>query len=252
MHDAPESPELEPRVIKAGNSGAFTLDGTRTFLVGKNEVAVIDPGPDVESHVRALVSALEDASRVRILLTHHHGDHAASAGTLGQVLNAPVFGPPSTDFQELTSGQRVSTDQGDLEVLGIPGHTRDHLGFHWPRARALFVGDLILGRGTTTWLGEYEGCVADYLDSLRRVEEMNIETLYPAHGAPVHNPSQVIASYRGHRLTRLEQLEKALALKPDPSMDTLLESVYGRRLPERMRKAAEASIRVMIHHLRPS
>ena len=75
-------PSLEPRILKAGNRGPFTLDGSRSYLIGRQIAVVIDPGPDVEEHVRALVVVLEEAREVRILLTHHHGDHAGGAAKL--------------------------------------------------------------------------------------------------------------------------------------------------------------------------
>ncbi len=249
MPEIPESPSPRPRVVKAPNRGPFTLDGTRTYLVGRKDVAVIDPGPDVESHVRALYSALSSATRVRILLTHHHGDHSGAAAALGRALRAPVLGPPSTEAELLAPGQEVDTDQGTLVVVHTPGHTRDHVSFHWPRARALFVGDLVLGRGTTTWLGEYPGCVADYLASLDQVAALAPEVLYPVHGRPLRDVVGVVEAYRNHRLERLEQLRKVREAAPHATPQELLHRVYGRELPERVRKAAEASIRVMLHHL---
>lgn len=247
--EPPEPRKPEPRVVRAGNRGAFTLDGTRTFLVGRRQVAVIDPGPDLDSHVRALSSALSGASEIRILLTHHHGDHAGAARALAETLSALVYGPPSTGSLPLTAGQRISTDEGDLAVVDTPGHTRDHLAFHWFDAEALFAGDLLLGRGSTTWLGEYPGCVADYLASLDRVERLAPRVVYPSHGNPVRRVPAVIGAYRKHRLDRLHQLARALEEHPGASPETLMEVVYGRTLPERLSKAAGASIRVMLHHL---
>jgi len=184
-----------PRVIKAGNRGPFTLDGTRSFLVGQKRIAVIDPGPDVAEHVRALSRALERAAEVRILLTHGHGDHAGGAGALAHALNASVFGPPSAGFLPLEDGEEIPTDEGDLVSLATPGHTTDHLAYFWPRTRALFAGDLVLGRVATTWLGEYPGCVADYLASLERVMDLTPDTLYPAHGPPVRTVRETLEEH---------------------------------------------------------
>lgn len=249
MPETPEIRNLEPRVVRAGNRGPFTLDGTRTFLVGRRQVAVIDAGPDVGAHVRALSSALSGASDIRILLTHHHRDHAGGARALARALGASVHGPPSTDSIPLSAGQRITTDEGDLVAMETPGHTRDHLAFHWLDAGALFAGDLLLGRGSTTWLGEYPGCVADYLASLDRVEDLALRVIYPSHGKPIRRVSAVIGAYRRHRLERLQQLAEALEHHPGASPDALLEVVYGRKLPERLSKAAGASIRAMLHHL---
>ena len=249
MPVSPESSRLAPRTIKAGNRGPFTLDGTRTFLVGRGEVGVIDPGPDVERHVRALISSLSGSSQVQILLTHHHGDHAGAAQGLSRALDAPVYGPPSTGCRPLEPGQSIHTDEGELLAVPTPGHTRDHLSLYWKDAQALFVGDLLLGRGSTTWLGEYDGCVADYLDSLDRVEALAPQLIYPAHGNPIRKVGPAIEAFREHRLRRLRQLRRAREAHPEAPTGTLLEMVYGKRLPERLLKAAEASIRVMLHHL---
>jgi len=241
--------ELEPRVVRAGNRGPFTLDGTRSFLVGKKTVVVIDPGPNVEEHVRALLFALADVEDIRLLLTHGHGDHAGAAPALSSALGAPVFGPPSIEGQELSEGQKIPTDEGDLVAIGIPGHTRDHLGFFWPRGSAFFAGDLVLGRGSTTWLGEYPGCVADYLDSLDRVQELAPKIIYPAHGPPLKAPGKTLDAYRAHRKERLDQVHETRKANPEASVEELVREVYGGEIPDRLARAARASIEMMLFHL---
>lgn len=225
------------------------MDGTRSFLIGEKRAVVIDPGPDVEEHVRALVSALEGASQVSILLTHHHGDHCGGAWGLSEALGATVYGPPSTGFRPLPEGEPIPTDVGDLIPLATPGHTRDHLAFFWPRAGALFVGDLLLGRGATTWLGEYPGCVADYLDSLKAIADLAPQALFPAHGPAIGDPPKAIQRFRQHRLDRLEELRVARASDPGASPEELARTVYGKELPSGVVKAAVSSIEVMLHHL---
>jgi len=225
------------------------LDGTRTFLVGRGKVAVLDPGPDVEDHVRALLHAVEGVESVRILLTHGHSDHAGSAEFLARTLGCPVYGPPSAGFLPLGPGQIITTDEGELQVVATPGHTRDHLAYLWARGNALFAGDLILGRGATTWLGEYPGCVADYLATLDRVEALGVGVIYPAHGAPVRSPGERLEAYRAHRLKRLRQVEEFCRERPGASVEEVLLDVYGRDLPPGVERAARASIEVMLHHL---
>ena len=249
MNASTGTPSLEPSFLKAGNRGPFTLDGTRSFLVGRKQVVVIDPGPDVEEHVRALSSALKDSAEVRILLTHGHGDHAGGAAALAEILGAQVYGPPSTGFSPLAEGKPIPTDEGELTPLSTPGHTRDHLSFFWSRANALFVGDLLLGRGNTTWLGEYSGCVADYLASLEMVEKLAPAVIYPAHGAPLRNPAVTLQKFRTHRLERLQQLKAARAGFPRASLDELVKVIYGREVRPPLVKAARSSIEVMLHHL---
>jgi glyoxylase-like metal-dependent hydrolase (beta-lactamase superfamily II) len=236
-------------MLKAPNSGAFTLDGSRAYLVGKGEMALIDPGPNVEEHVRALLDAVGSATKARILLTHDHSDHAGAAEVLAESSGIEVFGPASTGYSTLEEGDAVSTDEGELQVWETPGHTADHLSFYWPRADALFVGDLVLGTGTTSWVGEYLGCVGDYLRSLDRIRQAEPGVLYPGHGPPIRDVIARLTVFEEHRLRRLEQVEKARAARPDATPDQIVESVYRGRLPSRMVKAARASVEAMLHHL---
>jgi len=203
----------------------------------------------VEPHVRALSSALSGSVKVRILLTHSHSDHAGAAGTLAGLLSARVLGPPSGGFESLRDGDVVPSDQGDLIAVATPGHTQDHMTFFWPRGGALFAGDLLLGRGVTTWLGEYPGCVADYLNSLEKVRELAPSVVYPAHGGPLRNPASALDAFRAHRLTRLEEVKEIRRRRPAASVDDILGAVYGEDLPPRVLRAARSSIEVMLHHL---
>lgn len=244
--------DLKPRVFKAGNRGPFTLDGTRSFVVGKKRAVVIDPGPNVEEHVRALSFALSEAEDVRLLLTHGHGDHAGAAASLSAALGAPVFGHSSRDGPGLADGQRIPTDEGELVAISTPGHTKDHIGFFWPRAAALFAGDLVLGRGATTWLGEYQGCVADYLASLDRVKELAPGIIYPAHGPPLRSPDKTLDVYRAHRMLRLDQVSEIRRANPEASVGEFVRAVYGPEIPDRLAKAARSSIEVMLFHLESS
>jgi glyoxylase-like metal-dependent hydrolase (beta-lactamase superfamily II) len=163
---------------------------------------------------------------------------------------AHTRGAPSAGFSPLEDGERIPTDQGELVTVVTPGHTRDHLAFYWPRAKALFAGDLILGRGDTTWLGEYPGCVSDYLASLDRAQELDPEVIYPAHGPPIWNPREVLGSFRDHRLDRLKQVGRIRSENPDASIEELVSAVYGSKLSPRLVRAAASSIDVMLHHLK--
>jgi len=230
------------------------LDGTRTFLVGSSTVAIIDPGPNVEAHVRALVLAVEQAETVRIVLTHGHGDHAQAAPALSAALRIPVWGPAGLDGVDhsLADGDSVETDAGRLVAVHTPGHTEDHLCFHWPGRNALFAGDLLLGEGDTTWVAEYPGCVADYLDSLARLRKLELDVIYPAHGSPLEDPPAALDRFENHRRERIRQVEEALAHRPDADLDDLLDMVYGGRLPDRMGRAAKLSLGALLDYVRTS
>ena len=232
------------RFLLAPNPGPLTLDGTRTHIVGDDPAAVIDPGPQIASHLTALVRALGGASRVVILLTHDHADHAAGAEELAALTNAAVHGPGA---REIRDGESFDTSAGSLIAVSTPGHARRHFSFHHPESAAVFVGDLLIGTGNTTWIGEYPGGVADYLDSLDRLEGLGARTLHPAHGPPIRNAEAAIRRFRRHRLSRIEQVRRASARGcTDPAEIT--RQVYG-PLPPPLRAMAEAGVAAMLDYL---
>lgn len=258
------------RAFTAPNPGPFTLDGTRTHLVGRREVAVVDPGPDDPRHREVLLAALASARTVAVVLTHHHPDHAAGARALADALAAPVWGPggsgeageggsppaggpprPGVD-RVLEDGDGVPTDAGELVTLTTPGHAREHLAFHWPGARVLFPGDLLMGEGYTTWVGAYAGAVADYLRSLDRLEalEPRVDAAFPAHGPPIRPFAGTVARYRAHRESRICRTREVLERNPDATAEEVREAVYGRSVPPGLERAALRSAEALLHHVR--
>lgn len=241
-----------PPYLSAGNTSPFTLDGTRTYRVGEADTVLLDPGPDVADHVRALVDWVADADRVTVVLTHGHPDHAGCAVTVAEALAVPLRGPATVEGVNvpIADGDALATDAGTLVAVHTPGHTADHLSFHWKDRGALFVGDLLLGKGDTTWVGEYEGCVADYLASLRRVRALAPSVLYPAHGPAIEDVPAALDRYEGHRLERIAQVERALEERPDATADELVRAVYGEQLPALVRTAATMSLQSLLDHVR--
>ncbi|HET9949355.1 MAG TPA: MBL fold metallo-hydrolase [Longimicrobiales bacterium] len=240
-----------PRHVDAGNAGPFTLDGTRTWLVGERHVAVIDPGPASDTHVDAVARALAGAERVTVLVTHGHPDHQPAARPLAERVGGTIAGPAGLEGLDraLEDGDRVETDQGELVALDTPGHARLHQSFHWPAARALFAGDLLLGRGDTVWVGEYEGAVADYLASLERLRALDLAVIYPAHGPALEDPADAIERFVRHRLERVRRMEAVLDAMPGADAEALLEAVYGDRLSGRVREAALRSVAALKAHV---
>ena len=238
-----------PRVVLASNPGPFTLDGTRTYIVGRDSLAVIDPGPDDPGHLRALEAAVGGARDVMVLVTHDHADHSGCARALADALGCPLVGSCRQADRPLRDADLVATDLGDLVAVETPGHSADHLCFHWPRAGALFAGDLMLGEGSTTWVGEYSGCVRDYLASLARVEALAPDIVYPTHGPPLEDVPGAVQTYRDHRFARIEQAGEASRAHPGATPAELVTAIYGNQLPPRLRAAAEASIAAMLDYL---
>jgi len=213
-------------------------------------VAIIDPGPDLEEHVRALARAVAGAERVTLALTHGHRDHAGAVDSLLRALpDAEAVGSGHAAARPLRDGEAVETDAGPVLALATPGHTRDHLAFHWPAARALFAGDMVLGVGDTTWVAEYPGCVADWLASLARLEVLPLATVHPAHGPDAHDPSTLWARYRAHREGRIASVRDAMGAAPGATLDELLERVYGDTVPAALRSAALESLRALVEYV---
>jgi len=226
----------------------------------------VDPGPDLPRHVRAVARAVEGADIVRILLTHGHADHAGAVDALLEALpGTEVLGAGHPAARALPEGASVSTDDGILVAVPTPGHTRDHLCFHWPERGALFAGDLVLGLGDTTWVGEYPGCVADYLASLDRVAALPLDRVHPAHGPDLADPDATWRAYRRHREARIRQVGEALSeLRTREGgapgdgcgagdrvpLEDLMARVYGQDIPSGLEGAARASLEALVEYVR--
>lgn len=237
----------EPRVVQADNAGLFALSGTRSFVLGHRRVALVDPGPHDPAHLDTLAQRVEGAEEGTIVLTHRHPDHAAGAPALSARLGFPVrSGEPGGT---LVHGAVIPTDEGDLRAIATPGHSRDHVAYFLPDHGLLLAGDLLLGEGSTTWVGEYPGCVSDYLASLDRVAELPLRRILPAHGPALEDPAEAIGRYRAHRLQRIAQVRRALDQDPALSLEELLERVYRRSLPDALREGARWSLRAILDHL---
>lgn len=210
----------------------------------ERQAAVVDPGPADEAHLAALAGAVDGVRDVVILLTHAHPDHAAGAAPLSDALGgARVAGPGGR--APIEDGDQIETSAGALTAVSTPGHAKRHFCFHLPAAGAAFSGDLILGEGDTTWIGEYPGAVADYLASLDRLEALAARVLYPGHGPPVRRPPEAVARFRRHRLDRIEQVRAALAAGAEPSPEALAARVYGQLSPELFAMACRTAASVL-------
>ena len=237
------------RVVTAPNGGPMTFTGTRTYLVGEGEVAVIDPGPDEPRHRAALVAALGAERVAAVLVTHAHRDHSAGARAFAAEVGAevlahgdPVVARPAgmARWQGIGGGEGLDADfrpdrrigEGavlrgpgwTLTALATPGHTGDHLGFAWAEANALFSGDLVMGWATTL-ISPPDGDLGEFRASLRRLQARPEAVYYPGHGAPVVDPQAVIAYVLGHRAEREGQIRAALARGP-ATVAELIAAIY--------------------------
>jgi glyoxylase-like metal-dependent hydrolase (beta-lactamase superfamily II) len=227
------------RSILAPNPGPFTLDGTRTYLLGDS--TVIDPGPEIASHIEAIRSAMP-ALRT-ILITHRHADHAPAAIPLKAATGATIVAPygvleDDAVDRRVSGGEIVSVDGEPLEVIATPGHTNEHVCY-LTAAGELFSGDTVLGAGTTA-IFPPDGSMSDYLRSLQTLREKQPVRIHPAHGPDRENAVALIDEYIAHRLERERQVLAAIA-GGAPSISAMRARIYP-DLDPRLHGAAEIQL----------
>lgn len=205
---------LSPMVrrVLAPNPGVMTGPGTNTYLVGIDEVAVIDPGVDDAGHLDAIAGCGGD--RIRwILCTHTHPDHSPGAAALKKRTGAEVLAFDSRDGLEVDTsigdGFRIEATEFRLRAVHTPGHASNHLCYLLEEERLLFSGDHIM-QGSTVVIAPPDGDMSAYLDSLARVRGLRLRSIAPGHGHLMNNPTQVIDDYVSHRLEREQQVLDAL------------------------------------------
>jgi glyoxylase-like metal-dependent hydrolase (beta-lactamase superfamily II) len=228
--------------VVAPNPGPYTGPGTNTWIVDAGPVvAVIDPGPDDESHLAALNRRLGGKTVGAVLVTHSHPDHLP----LAQRFAAP-HGASVLRFPELGDGDVVRTGSVNMTALHTPGHSADHLCFLLAGDRAVFTGDLVLGRGSSM-VTYPEGDVAAYLRSLDRLAALEPAILFPGHWDPVTEAMAKIEEYRIHRLEREAQVLAEVRRGPGTAAE-LTRRVYG-DLDEKLLVAAEMTMRAHLRKL---
>jgi glyoxylase-like metal-dependent hydrolase (beta-lactamase superfamily II) len=245
-------------VVLAPNPGPMTLEGTNTWVLrapGTESCVVVDPGPLHEGHL-ATVAALGPVEVV--LLTHGHADHSEGAGRFAELTGAPVraLDPAHRLGSEgLAEGDVVAAAGLELRVLHTPGHTSDSLSFSLlddgAGQPAVLTGDTVLGRGTTV-VAHPDGVLADYLASLRRLQELGDATVLPGHGPELASAGAAAAHYLAHREQRLEQVRAVLPeCTSDGAVDAraVVERVYADVDPV-LWDAAELSVRAQLAYLR--
>ena len=225
--------KLEIERLTAHNPGPMTLEGTNTYVVGRDPAVVIDPGPDEADHIAAVLAAAEARGGIgTVLLTHGHGDHSDGVEALGVEPARPADG-------ETVAG---------LQAIATPGHAEDHLCFLLPEAGICFTGDLILGEGSTI-VGPREmgGSLLDYMRSLERLQRLDLKVLYPGHGPEIHDPQAKIAEYIEHRMMRERRLVAALD-RGERSRSALLDEVWD-DVPAELRGAAAVAMQAHLEKL---
>jgi len=255
--------------VTAPNGGPYTFTGTNSFLLGRRDLAVLDPGPDDARHLDALLAAIGGRRVTAILLTHTHKDHCGLARRLGAATGAPLwFGgrhrlsrplrpleinplAGSCDWTlapDRLLGDRERFFAGDLELeaLATPGHCANHFAFGVPGTPFLFSGDHVMG-WSSTLVAVPDGSMADYMASLGRLLATDYRTYLPAHGGPIADGPAFARALRTHREMRNGQIVSAVRAGAR-SIGDLLGQIYpGLSLP--LRRAARMTLTAHVEAL---
>jgi glyoxylase-like metal-dependent hydrolase (beta-lactamase superfamily II) len=254
---ADDRPDLVPDVpialgklvrrVLCDNPGMMTGPGTNTYLIGQDEIAVIDPGPDDAAHLDAIAAA--GSGRIRwILCTHTHGDHSPGAAGLKERTGAEVLAFADRDGlvcdRHLVDGDRIEGTEFTLRAIHTPGHASNHLCFLLERERLLFSGDHVMD-GSTVVITPLDGDMGDYLASLERLRSWSppLRAIAPAHGHLIDDPAAKLDDYTSHRLEREGQVLEALRGFGAEGADTaqLVAAIYT-DVPELLWPVARFSV----------
>jgi glyoxylase-like metal-dependent hydrolase (beta-lactamase superfamily II) len=211
------------RRVLAPNPGPFTGEGTNTYVLDSDgEAIVIDPGPNDERHLQAIATAVQPFTPKMILVTHTHEDHAPGANPLAVLLAVPTAGyGPGPEFKPdriLSDNDIVEFGGATVRAVATPGHSADHLCYL--AGSALFTGDHIMG-GSSVFVED----MTAYMASLRKIQRLHLEVLYPGHGPAEHDPATMIAEYLSHRLEREQQILEVVG-SGVTTVDAIVAIVY--------------------------
>ncbi|MEH6559287.1 MAG: MBL fold metallo-hydrolase [Oceanicoccus sp.] len=223
------------RRITAPNPGMMTGPGTNTYLVGSDQIAVIDPGPAEPSHVKAILDAC-DGKMAWILVTHTHPDHSPAAAVLAKETGAMLMGnvlekndghqdDSFVPDQTFSHNQCLSSTEFTIRAIHTPGHVDNHICFLVEEDGLLLTGDHIM-QGSTVVIIPPHGDMKDYIDSLRLLLDYPVDALGPAHGHVIDTPKEEIQHLIDHRLKRESKVVSVLSEEKTGTLDSLTPLVY--------------------------
>ncbi|SNS52055.1 MBL fold metallo-hydrolase [Rhodococcoides kyotonense] len=245
---------VAPRVewVLAPNAGAWTFQGTNTWIVGDPEsrsCAVIDPGPDDAAHAAAVAAAIGSRHVTHIVLTHGHGDHAGGAPALSERTGTPITKASRDVGSAVADGDRLVLAGGvDARIMLTPGHTRDSLCVHLLSEAVVFTGDTVLGNGSPV---VHPGLLGEMLDSLSALERLGASALVracPGHGPVIEDLAAASARRLQARYRRIDQVRE-LRAESSASLESLVTRMYPDIADPDVRNAARSSVQAMLTFL---
>lgn len=255
--------------ITAPNASPYTFTGTNSFLIGKDKVALVDPGPEDATHLESLDRAIAGRPVTAILLTHTHRDHSAAAAGLAQHYGAPLwFGGrhrlsrPLRRFERnpikrscdwdlipdrtLVDGETIEAGDLTVTVHTTSGHCANHLAFGLPEADILLSGDHVMGWNSTL-VAVPDGSMADYFASLEKLIALPYRHYHPAHGGPIANGPAHAEALKVHRHMRNGQLLTAVG-NGARTLGAVVKAIYPTQ-PARIRFAARMTMAAHVEYL---
>ncbi len=266
-----EAVRLSPLVrrVTAPNAGPFTFHGTNSYLVGDRSLGVIDPGPDNDAHIDAIMRAAGDTPISHIIITHTHRDHSPGARILQQLTGAPIVGagphraarPLNIDEinpldasgdtehvpdEELAHGALVKGEDWTLEAIATPGHTANHLAFVLEEEKLLFSGDHVMAWSTSI-VAPPDGSMADFMASLETLIARDEKRYLPGHGGTIEEVDGYLQALKAHRLGREKSVLDRLATG-DETIADMVATIY-RDVPTVLHPAASLSLLAHVEDL---
>lgn len=228
--------QLSPLVrrITAPNPGPMTGPGTNTYLLGTDQIAVIDPGPAIDSHIHAIMAA--SAGNIgKIFCTHTHSDHSPAAAKLAELTGAELIGapPPNDPYNDQTFSPTVNVFDGqrfkgsDFTVLAVhtPGHVGNHYCFLLEEEGMVFAGDHVMN-GSTVVIIPPSGDMKHYIESLQKLAHLPLQAIAPAHGDLIGAPLDEINGLIAHRLKREAKVVDTLDAIGATTIVEMVSAVY--------------------------
>jgi glyoxylase-like metal-dependent hydrolase (beta-lactamase superfamily II) len=241
--------EVRPGVrrVLCDNPSPFTFSGTVSYIVGRGNVAIIDPGPDNEAHASALLDAVKGETVTHIFVTHTHRDHSPNTARIKAATGATVYaeGPhrasrpyyesekistesgADRDFRpdlQVKDGETIAGDGWALQAVATPGHTANHMAFAWGERKLLFVGDHVMGWSTSI-VAPPDGSMIDYMASLQKLTQRGEDLYFSGHGPEIPDAPRYVRFLIRHRQAREASILHRLA-RGEADIPTLVRAIY--------------------------